>query len=137
MFEGGDPEVSYEESPTVCYDTEGDYNVTLTAYSPAGGTTISKTNYVTVDNCITSFNAVELLNNSKVLHNNINSSLMVEISNYSDQYTLIIYNVSGKVIVKTQGVVGSSHDISNLKKGIYLVKVSYGKNEINQKILTK
>jgi len=47
-FEGGSPSVSSQQNPTVTYNTEGTYNVTLTAKNGAQQDVETKTNYITV-----------------------------------------------------------------------------------------
>jgi len=51
-FEGGDPATSDLQNPTVCYDTPGVYDVTLTVTDNIGESApLIETGYVTVDNC--------------------------------------------------------------------------------------
>ncbi len=47
-FTGGSPSVSTEQSPTVIYDTEGTYEVSLTVTNPFGNDTKTITDYITV-----------------------------------------------------------------------------------------
>ncbi|WP_121667971.1 alkaline phosphatase PhoX [Mesonia aquimarina] len=47
-FEGGTPATSTAQSPTVTYDAEGTYKVTLKTTNIAGNSTESKTQYITV-----------------------------------------------------------------------------------------
>jgi PKD repeat protein len=50
-FPGGTPGTSTLQNPVVTYATAGVYNVTLTASNPYGNNTLTKTNYITVNNC--------------------------------------------------------------------------------------
>lgn len=45
-FPGGTPSSSNEENPLVVYNSPGDFDVTLIAYSPAGSDPETKTNYI-------------------------------------------------------------------------------------------
>jgi PKD repeat protein len=47
-FEGGTPSSSTSQNPTVQYNTEGTYNVSLTATNSGGSDTETKTDYITV-----------------------------------------------------------------------------------------
>ncbi|MCP4214834.1 MAG: PKD domain-containing protein, partial [bacterium] len=51
-FEGGTPEASTEQNPTITYNTMGTYSVTLTVTNGAGDTTETKTDYITVTEAI-------------------------------------------------------------------------------------
>lgn len=50
-FPGGNPATSTEKNPVVNYTTPGIYSVTLTAINTNGNNTITKENYITVENC--------------------------------------------------------------------------------------
>jgi PKD repeat protein len=47
-FEGGDPATSPDQHPLVTYDTVGTYSVTLTVANGLGNDTMTKTDYITV-----------------------------------------------------------------------------------------
>ncbi|WP_242203557.1 endonuclease/exonuclease/phosphatase family protein [Aestuariivivens insulae] len=49
-FTGGTPATSTAQNPTVTYNTEGTYSVTLTATNATGSDTMTKTGYITVSN---------------------------------------------------------------------------------------
>ncbi|MCF8303946.1 MAG: T9SS type A sorting domain-containing protein [Bacteroidales bacterium] len=48
-FEGGTPETSTEQNPTVTYNTGGAYDVTLTVYNTSDSSTLTKSNYIQVN----------------------------------------------------------------------------------------
>ncbi|GAB4495889.1 MAG: hypothetical protein OHK0019_26280 [Saprospiraceae bacterium] len=48
-FPGGNPSSSTAQNPTVVYNTAGTYSVTLTVSNSAGSSTLSQTNYITVN----------------------------------------------------------------------------------------
>lgn len=48
-FNGGTPSTSTEQNPTVSYDAEGTYDVTLTVTSDDGSDTMTKTGFITVN----------------------------------------------------------------------------------------
>lgn len=49
QFPGGTPSSSTAQSPTVIYNTPGNYSVTLTASNSAGSNTATQANYITVN----------------------------------------------------------------------------------------
>ncbi|MCP5108940.1 MAG: PKD domain-containing protein [bacterium] len=51
-FQGGTPSSSTAQNPTVTYNTIGTYSVTLTATNAVGNDTISKTDYITVQEVV-------------------------------------------------------------------------------------
>jgi PKD repeat protein len=50
QFPGGSPASSNLANPVVTYNSSGSYTVILTAFNNAGSTTMTKTNYITVQN---------------------------------------------------------------------------------------
>jgi len=54
-FNGGTPTTSTVQNPTVTYNTEGTYTVTLTATNSIGSDTETKTNYITVQTGTTQY----------------------------------------------------------------------------------
>ncbi len=48
-FEGGTPETSDEQNPTVVYNTAGEFDVTLTISNGTDNSTLEKQDYITVD----------------------------------------------------------------------------------------
>jgi PKD repeat protein len=54
-FPGGTPSSSTVQNPTVTYNTVGTYSVTLTVTNSAGNDTITKTNYITVQQVVITY----------------------------------------------------------------------------------
>ena len=50
-FPGGDPSASTEQNPTVVYNTMGTYDVTLTVSDGINSSTMTKEDYISVDDC--------------------------------------------------------------------------------------
>jgi mannosyl-glycoprotein endo-beta-N-acetylglucosaminidase len=48
FFSGGDPLISFEENPSVTYNGEGEFRVTLIAYNEVGRDTLVEVDYITV-----------------------------------------------------------------------------------------
>lgn len=48
IFEGGSPNISYQENPTILYSDAGFYNVKLTASNITGSHTLEKSDYIAV-----------------------------------------------------------------------------------------
>jgi PKD repeat protein len=49
QFEGGDPAVSDEQSPKICYNSPGSYAVTLTVVGASGNNTLTRNAYIKVN----------------------------------------------------------------------------------------
>lgn len=54
-FPGGTPSTSTVQNPKVTYNTQGTYNVSLTASNATGSNTATKTGYITVANSVCSY----------------------------------------------------------------------------------
>ena len=66
----------------------------------------------------------------------LNTKIFTNISNYDDIYTIRINNLQGQTVFNLKEMDNSkSIDISNLRSGIYIVTVNYGKNIYHQKII--
>lgn len=51
IFEGGSPEFSFEDNPTVSFNNSGTYDVTLIVKNKYGSDTLKMTDLITVENC--------------------------------------------------------------------------------------
>lgn len=82
-FQGGDPETSTEQNPTVDYDTPGTYEVTLTAFNSIGEGTTKK--------------------QSITFYNSPADACSVQTNNLGTDYGMGIYNVTFGDIDNTTG----------------------------------
>jgi hypothetical protein len=98
IFKGGNIETSTDSNPTVIYNDEGIYPVTLVASNEAGSDTIVKLNYVTV-------NATSSVEDNWILKSNIYPNPVTKseftlsfLMNENKYLSFEIINESGKLI---------------------------------------
>jgi len=132
-FEGGTPPTSSDQNPTVQWNTEGVYDVSLTAVNNGGENTLTMTDYITIDNGtnISGIVAEEI----KIYPNPASFEIVVE---GKDIESITIVDILGKVVY-SEKVTSEKEviDISNLNKASYFVKVKTSTNEITKSITIK
>ncbi len=129
-FEGGTPAFSSEQNPTVVYNIEGVYDVTLAVSNGINSNTTVKQDYITVDH----ITGTDDLNASGI---NIfpNPSTGRIFITGADNTDLNIYNSTGIKVAAYSDLSGNMIDISDLGDGIYFINVVRdGKTLLNKKI---
>ncbi|MCD4788642.1 MAG: PKD domain-containing protein, partial [Bacteroidales bacterium] len=134
FFEGGTPGTSNEQNPLITYNTPGVYDVTLTVTNAYGSDTKIIDDYITVDE-LTGINTVETTE-IKIYPNPAKDILYISFT--ENLQFISILNIMGEVVY-TQDVSSDliKVNISDLKEGIYIVRIIAGKNLINKKIQVK
>lgn len=131
-FEGGTPVSSTDQNPTITYETEGIYDVTLTVTNANGSQTVTKTDYITVLLNVgqpeLDRQGMELVKQGKTLsiyfdENVVGSASMVNISGQT-VYTSNINHTASLAI-----------PIDKLAKGIYVVRVVANNKSLVAKVL--
>ena len=76
-------------------------------------------------------------NNLSVYPNPASTSLNVKLGSVSDKATVEVYNTIGQIVITSQEVTNNSTEInvSTLAKGVYILKVSNGKEVSNTKFV--
>ncbi len=76
-------------------------------------------------------------NNLSVYPNPASTSLNVKLGSVSDKATVEVYNTIGQIVIASQEVTNNSTEInvSTLAKGVYILKVSNGKEVSNTKFV--
>ena len=100
-FEGGTPRKSYDKNPTIKYDKEGVYKVTLVAHNKnAIGPGIEvKREYITVTNTTGTNDISASLNKVKISPNPFNEKTAIEFNlEQSGSASIIIYDQLGKQV---------------------------------------
>jgi PKD repeat protein len=95
-FPGGSPSSSTSQNPTVTYNTVGTYSVTLTATNSIGNDTVTKTNYITVQQVVITYCASQGNNYSYEYIGNVTVGDLNNTSsgsNYTD-YTALTANLT-------------------------------------------
>ncbi|MBN2174604.1 MAG: PKD domain-containing protein [Bacteroidales bacterium] len=130
-FEGGTPEISYNQNPEVTYMTEGVYSVSLTVTNAAGSNSITKEDYITV-NHITGIDEniqrqVNIYPNPA--RNEISFSSPINIQKVT------ILNMVGKRVYQDELNDSKGNlDISSLENGIYFLRLETNDGMINKKL---
>src|SRR5690606_7085365 len=116
------------------------YDVTLISSNNWGKDTISKLNYILVDNT-TGMQDNALLSNVNIYPNPATTSLYIELA-YSNSIKLHISlcNIFGQVVYShslqsTDGKLIKQINVDDLAKGLYLLKLSTFDDSITQKIV--
>lgn len=128
----GDGETSTEIEPAHTYNNKGVYSVTLIAFSENASDTLTKENLITVDgNSIFGKSASAF----EIYPNPANTEISFELAS-GIQAEFEIYNLLGKK-VKSQIVYGgyNSVNITDLVRGIYIVKIGAGKQKFVQRLI--
>jgi PKD repeat protein len=131
-FQGGTPGSStLKNPPAITYNTAGDYNVTLKVTSDFGTNTLVKTGYIHVGNIgINEHSNASIV----VFPNPVKDVLNIQASTYVQEVQII--NLIGQVVLNQKA---DSKNItlntSNLKAGVYNLKVKMDDGFINKKIV--
>jgi hypothetical protein len=129
-FEGGTPQFSTIQNPTVVYNVPGVYDVSLAVSNGINSNTIVKPNYITVNSLTGVNNAVA--RGIQIFPNPVTSKMFI---NGADHSEISIYNSTGNKVLSLPDFKGSSIDMSGVPGGIYLITVIRdGKSVFSEKI---
>ena len=140
VFVGGTPSASTLQNPAIMYNSAGTYDIYLKAINGAGDDTNVKTDYITINVCL-SVEEEKLENVVKVYPNPNNGLFNVEMTlNDKDDYTLSVRNVLGqqvyvKQIEEYSGTQTITVDLSTFEEGVYLLTVSSSKDSLMKRII--
>ena len=124
IFEGANPSFSTDQFPTsIFYNNPGFYDVTLIATNTNGSDTLIKPNHIIVSNGTGMINNSEL--NIKVYPNPTDYLINIDIENYIGKIYTQVYDLLGNLITQTSQKVINLHNYTN---GIYVLKIAYGDN---------
>jgi photosystem II stability/assembly factor-like uncharacterized protein len=131
-FTGGTPASStLKNPPPVMYSIPGDYNVTLKATSDFGTNTLVKNGFVHVGGVGISEIAASTI---RVYPNPVRDVMNVEASAIINEVQVI--NMVGQVVLDQQASSKNvSLNTSNLKAGVYTLKVTMENGSVNKKIV--
>ena len=125
-FDGGTPETSTLQNPLVTYNQMGSFNVNLVAGNVHGNDTLIKEMYIQVG-AVGTEDLKESLSQLRVFPNPAKYQINIEI--YDKEFInsqILILNTIGSIVYSENLSSKSSIesiDISNLSKGIYLIKL--------------
>jgi len=134
IFEGGTPETSSEQNPTILYEGNGIFNVSLTATNLYGSDTKTIEDYITVDTLTFIDNLKPLT--MTVCPNPVSEELHITLNKYQQQNIYIsIFDIKGTMLYSD--ILTRQENIINFrkfKKGIYILKIFNGKEYKTLKI---
>ncbi len=120
---------STDENPSFDYSIDGTYIVTLTVYSECESATYTDTVVINT----TGINSISNSNIS-IFPNPANDFVNITTKNNGN---LQLIDINGKVLINTKVNNNIKIDISDLNKGIYLIKYTSESNIINQKLIIR
>ncbi len=125
-FDGGIPETSLEQNPTVLYETAGLFNVELTVFNGVNYNTLLMEDYILVDDCI---GLEENTTSSISLYPNpCKDILTLEFNtNSNDKTEISISDLNGRVIWEANNNEANTIlniDVSSFESGVYLLQIS-------------
>jgi len=127
-FPGGTPATSTDPEPVVLYDTPGSYDVTLTVSDGIVTNSMTRTNYIHVDNVTGLTNRQNSLQCTLLPNpNNGTFTLRMAVAE-QDQLNLKIFNTMGTQVYQEDAVAISARldktiSLSNIPNGIYIMTV--------------
>ena len=131
-FEGGTPETSVEQNPTILYPTAGIFNVKLTVTNDSGSDEMLKTQYILVkDLAINELDGI----NVKIFPNPVSLETTITVDADLPVYKMELINLLG-AIVKTTYPNGAFYtfSVSGIEKGIYFLRVETQKGSYITKV---
>ncbi len=122
-FEGGSPETSNEQNPSVQYIDFGSFDVTLKVTDAFGTSTQTLTDFIVIDNCYNVGVKDEQIESLKVFPTTLKSGTSLNVQNkLNEKIYYKIYSSNGK-IVSADWLNGNQINTTNLSSGRYLIKL--------------
>jgi PKD repeat protein len=131
IFPGGNPATSTDKNPVVSYAATGVYDVTLIVDRGTQIDTLVKPNYIQVGSVGIQPNANAV---PSVFPNPCNGSFTVKAEGTVD---LVIYSVTGNVVLDQKAVRGGSRIDSGLAPGVYFLRIMKDGKSFSEKIVIK
>ncbi|MEL6560987.1 MAG: T9SS type A sorting domain-containing protein [Bacteroidota bacterium] len=134
-FEGGIPETSTEEFPSILYIDPGEYDVTLTVRDDVQTKSFTQEKLVSVNKVLSTSDDQSFFNIYPIP---ADKDLMVKFEGVNRAFRYQLINLDGKSIVEEtyEKPIGSfSIDISNLDNGIYYLKVESENQQYTRKVV--
>jgi PKD repeat protein len=131
-FEGGTPETSAEQNPTVLYETTGKFSVTLKVTNDFGNDEMKKTDYIIVN--LLAINEIEGIN-VKIFPNPVLHETSITIEADAALQKIELINFLGATAKTTYpNITPCSFSVSGIEKGIYLLRIETQKGAYITKI---
>ncbi len=123
-FPGGVPATSTDQNPEVSYAVPGNYDVTLTVTTADNSSSVTKTDYISVDYCMAVDNLIDI-NQVKVYPNPSNGRFTVELPAFEDETTLKVISISGSEVYRSvSGESGTRMiQLPETSQGVYILMI--------------
>ncbi len=142
IFEGGEPETSNEENPTVSYNVPGVYSVSLTVSDGDNENTITKENFITVHYWVgtpdNKLNELTVIAYPNPFSNRVN----IEVSLKKTSYIFVdVYDLTGRIIqsLAKEELSAGNHtfewDATMMDPGLYFYTVRVGNKAVTRKLV--
>jgi len=124
---------SYDQNPIWTYNEKGTYSVSLTVGDGTNTNTYIKTDYIDITGVKVSINDNFTENESIHIYPNP-AHVKVNIS-MPGTFSLLISTITGQIIVEKNSFDSEILDVSNIKKGIYIVTIKDANRSISKKLI--
>ena len=129
-FEGGDPATSGDQNPTIIYEAEGVFDVSLTVTNPNGSDTKTEEDYISV----LPLSLIDDLGNQNTFHiqpNPVKDVLtVIQKGNGNGGFSAFIFNAQGRFLMtKKLDEKETRFDMSEFESGLYFLKIGTTQNE--------
>lgn len=141
-FEGGTPETSTEQNPTVTYNTAGTYNVTLVTQNVAGSDQEVKEEYILVDEELSTNNPIK--GTVALYPNPTHGKVTIELnqSTTGENVSVEVYDLVGRKVTDRNNIktIGGSQKIELDLSGyageqVFIIKLNVGNSTGTYKLL--
>ncbi len=130
-FEGGSPETSSNQNPTVFFTAPGTYDVSLTVYGGTQQASITKEDYITSYICP----GLQLLNIEQISISPNPARNLITITGLNNEKANIkLFDLTGKLIFEKQ-IQENQFDVSEIENGVYLISIETGGMVKQEKII--
>jgi len=123
-FEGGDPESSDEQNPTVTYNTPGTYNVELEVSNGSETNSVTMEDYIIVNTCT---GIEEPVSEKLSIYPNPTNGVFDLAMNYNGDISIKIVNMLGVTVyneeLNTTGEFTKSIDLNGVENGVYIISI--------------
>jgi len=131
-FEGGTPETSAEQNPTILYATAGNFDVKLTVTNENGSDEMLKEQYILVKEL--AINKLDGIN-VKIFPNPVSHETTINIDSDQPIYKIELFNLLGAIVKTTYpNSAPYAFSVSGIEKGIYFLRIETQKGAYLTKI---
>ncbi len=129
-FEGGDPATSVDQNPTIMYEAEGTFDVSLTATNPYGSDTKTEQDYITVLP-LTIVDKFGIENTFRILPNPVKDVLtVIQKGSGNEEFSASIFSAQGRFLMRKKlDKKETKFEMGDFESGLYFMKIGTTQNE--------